>query len=75
MSLKLYRPVPGGLEPSPEAEGNWRRRLRSRRWRAARLDNPEATEASPYGAVFLFGGLAIATFVVLVLGYGIGLWA
>jgi hypothetical protein len=75
MSLKLYRPVPGGLEPNPDADRNWRRRLRSRRWRAARLDNPEALEASPYGAVLLFGSLAVLTFVVLVFGYGIGLWS
>ena len=74
MSLKLYRPVPGGLEPSPVEERDWRRRLRSPRWSAARLANPEAQEASPLGAVLLFGGLAAATFVLLVLGYATGFW-
>jgi hypothetical protein len=74
MSLKLYRPVPGGLEPSPVEDRDWRRRLRSPRWSAAPLANPEAQEASPLGAVLLFGGLAAVTFVLLVLGYATGFW-
>ncbi len=75
VSLKLYRPVPGGLEPSPVEPKDWRRRLRSPRWAVARLANPEAREASPLGAVLLFGGLAGATFVLLLLGYLTGFWS
>ena len=74
MSLKLYRPVPGGLEPSPVEGKDWRRRLRSPRWAAARLANPEGREATPLTAILFFGGLAAATFVLLVLGYATGFW-
>lgn len=75
MSLKLYRPVKGGLEPSPVEEKDWRRRLRSPRWSAARLANPEGREASPLGAALIFGGLAAGTFALLVLGYLTGFWS
>ena len=75
MSLKLYRPVPGGLEPTPVQDRNWRRRLRSRRWGAAALANPEIEAPRASGGVVLFGGLALLTFVMLVLGYGVGLWS
>lgn len=74
MSLKLYRPVTSGLEPSPVEEKSWRHRLRSSRWNAAPLENPEGREAGPLGAILLFGGLAALTFVLLVIGYGIGFW-
>jgi hypothetical protein len=75
MSLKLYRPVKGGLEPSPVEEKDWRRQLRSPRWSPAKLANPEASEASPLGAVLIFGGLAAGTFVLLLLGYATGFWS
>ncbi|CAN5612449.1 hypothetical protein BH20CHL6_BH20CHL6_12330 [soil metagenome] len=75
MSLKLYRPAPGGLEPSPVQDPNWRRRLRSRRWGAAPLANPEAPPTSAKGVALLFVGLAILTFVLLLIGYGTGFWA
>ena len=43
MTMKLYRPTPdGGLEPAPVEAKDHRRRLRSRRWDAAELANPEA---------------------------------
>ncbi len=74
MSLKLYRRSPRGLEPSTVEQTNWRARLRSRRWRAAELRNPEGAPPSPLAAVALFGFLAAATFVLLVLGYGSGFW-
>ncbi|MGH2407533.1 MAG: hypothetical protein ACRDF7_05560 [Candidatus Limnocylindrales bacterium] len=74
MSLKLYHPVPGGLEPRPPEGGDWRKRLRSPRWHVARLANPEAQDPSPALAVMFFGGLATATFVLLVLGYATGFW-
>lgn len=74
MSLKLYRPAPGGLEPRPAGARDWRRRLRSPRWKPASLENPEARLTSPIQAVLFFGGLAVATFVLIVLGYGTGFW-
>ncbi len=74
MSLRLYRPSPGGLEPGQPEPGDWRSRLRSRRWRSARLSNPEAVPVGPWSAILVFGGLAIATVVLLVIGYGSGFW-
>ncbi len=74
MSLKLYRPVPGGLKPRPPDDKNWRRQLRSRRWRAAPLENPEGKPLGPLAGVLFFGGLAALTFILLVLGYGTGFW-
>ncbi len=74
MSLKLYRPVPGGLKPGPSEPGDWRRRLRSRRWRVARLHNAERDPVGPLGGILFFGGLALLTFILLVLGYGTGFW-
>ncbi|HET7677343.1 MAG TPA: hypothetical protein VFK38_05780 [Candidatus Limnocylindrales bacterium] len=75
MSLKLYRPGPAGLEPAPTEHGDWRARLRSRRWRPARLANTEAVAVRGASAVLVFGGLALATFVLLFLGYLSGFWA
>lgn len=74
MSLKLYRPSRGGLEPSPVITRDWRRKLRSRRWRPAALENPEARLTTPLQAVLFFGALALLTFLVLVIGYGTGFW-
>jgi hypothetical protein len=74
VSLKLYRPARGGLEPSPGDQRNWRRKLRSPRWNAASLENPEARLTSPLQAALFFLGLGIFTFIVLVIGYGIGFW-
>ena len=74
MSLKLYRPVPGGMKPNPVETKNWRGRLRSRRWGAPPLANPEARPVRPVWGVVFFGALAVLTFVVLVLGYGSGFW-
>lgn len=75
MSLKLYRPTAAGLEPAPVEERNWRRRLRSRRWRAAPLANPEAAATSTRAVALVFVALLILTFVVLLVGYGSGFWS
>ena len=72
--LKLYRPVPGGLEPSPVEQKNWRGRLRSRRWAPAALENPEARPVGPLGGILFFGGLALLTLIVLLVGYGTRFW-
>ena len=74
MSLKLYRPGPGGLEPSSTVSEDYRSRLRSRRWRLPALRNPEGQPATAAGAIVLLGGLALLTFVILVAGYGSGFW-
>ena len=74
MSLKLYRPTPTGLEPSPVEQRTWRSRLVSRRWKPAALDNPELAPTSNRVAVLFWVGLAALTFVLLVVGYGSGFW-
>lgn len=74
MSLKLYRPSPDGLEPSPVEQRTWRSRLVSRRWKPAPLDNVEMEPTSSRVAVLLWVGLAALTFAILVAGYGLGVW-
>ena len=76
MTLKLYRPTPdGGLEPAPVEAKDHRRRLRSRRWNAGELANPEADTTNPWIAVAFIVALAALTFGVVVAGYAIDLWA
>jgi hypothetical protein len=72
----MYRPGPeGGLEAgAPEVE-DYRDQLRSRRWNAAPLENPEVEKTDPRIAVAALILLAVVTFVVIVAGYGVGLWS
>ena len=82
MSLQLHRPDgEGGLEPVPPAEADWRTQLRSPRWgsslerdRLPDLKNPEMNPTSRFRSVLFWLGLATVTFVILVLGYGVGFW-
>ena len=74
MSLRLYRPSPDGLEPTPVEVKTWRSRLRSRRWKPAQLDNPELAPTSQFLAVLFWLALGLITFVTVLVGYGIGLW-
>jgi hypothetical protein len=74
MSLKLYRPTPDGLEPNPVEQRTWRGRLVSRRWKPAQLANPEMRPTSNRVAVLFWVFLAAVTFVLLVAGYGLGIW-
>lgn len=82
MSLQLHRPDGrGGVEPRTVREPNWRRQLRSPRWGAARrsgrlpeMPNPEMNPTPTWVAVAFWLFLGIATFGVLVLGYGTGFW-
>ena len=74
MSLKLYRPTPNGLEPSPVEQRTWRSRLGSRRWSPAALENPEMAPTSTRMAVVFWLLLAVLTFGLLVVGYGTGFW-
>jgi hypothetical protein len=74
MTLRSYRPTPeGGLEPAPTAD-DYRTQLRSRRWNAAPLENPEVDKTNPWIAVGYIAALSAVTFVLLVLGYATGFW-
>jgi hypothetical protein len=81
MTLQLHRPDgEGGLEPRP-SEPDWQAQLRSPRWggglrrqRLPDLKNPEMNPTSSFMAVLFWLGLAVATFVLLVLGYGTRFW-
>jgi len=83
MSLQLHRPDERGvLKPEPGAPPDYREQLRSPRWgvalksgRLPALKNPEMRPSSRFIAVMFWVSLAVATFVLLVLGYGIGLWS
>ncbi len=75
MSLRVYRPdEQGGLEPTPVEQRTWRSQLVSRRWRPAALENPELQPTSSRAGVLFWLGLAALTFVLIVVGYGIGFW-
>ncbi len=54
---------------------DYRVQLRSRRWKAAQLKNPEVKQTDPRIAVLFIGGLAALTFLIMVVGYGIGFWS
>jgi hypothetical protein len=54
--------------------GDYRDDLRSRRWDAAPLRNPEVEKTDPRIAVAAIVILCAITLVVLVLGYGSGFW-
>ena len=82
MSLELHRPDgQGGLEPRGVPERDWRRQLRSPRWgkrlRGGRLPEHKNTAMEPTSRVMsllFWAGLAVATFVLLVVGYATGFW-
>jgi len=82
MTLQLHRPDgKGGLEVRTTRDRNWRNDLRSPRWgkalpkgRLPDFENPEMNPTSMLKATVFWLTLAIATFVVLVLGYGTGFW-
>jgi len=75
MSLKLYRPNPNGnLEPSPVEGRDYRRQLRSRRWKPAALANPDTQRTNPWITVLLIALILGGSSTVLVLGYWSGFW-
>lgn len=82
MTLQLHRPDgEGGLEPRPVTDQDWQNQLRSERWGSALpkdrlpdLKNPEMNPTSTLRSVLFWLALGVATFVVLVAGYGIGFW-
>lgn len=71
-----YRASAGnGLEPAREVE-DYRRRLRSRRWDAAPLRNPEVERSDPRIVVLAIVAMSLLTLLVLVVGYGVvELWS
>jgi hypothetical protein len=82
MTLKLHRPDgEGGLEPRQVVEPDWRSQLESPRWgtalehdRLPGLKNPEMNPTSRFRSVLFWLGLGVATFLLLVVGYGSGFW-
>lgn len=71
----LYRPDgQGGIEAAPPERVDYREQLRSRRWNAAPLENPEVEKTDPRIAVGAILLMAALTLVVLVVGYGVGIW-
>ena len=72
----MYRPAAeGGLEAAPPEQADYRDDLRSRRWDAAPLENPEVEKTDPRIAVAFILGLAVVTLLVLLAGYGLGIWS
>ena len=72
----MYRPGPdGGLEAGAPEVADYRDQLRSRRWDAAPLENSEVEKTDPRIAVGVLVLLAALTLVVLVVGYGVGIWS
>lgn len=75
MTLQLHRPDgQGGIEAAPPP-ADFRTELRSPRWNAARLANPEMNPTSRVRSALLWLVLAAATFVILLAGYGSGFWS
>jgi len=82
MSLELHRPDGrGGVEPQGTPAPDYRTQLRNPRWGAAlkrdrlpSLANPEMRPTGLVRSVIFWVSLAVLTFFVIVIGYGIGLW-
>ena len=72
----MYRPsAEGGLEAGAPESDDYRDQLRSRRWDAAPLENPEVEKTDPRIAVVALIVMAAVTFAIIVVGYGVGLWS
>ena len=82
MSLQLHRPDgQGGLEVRTPTAEDHRSTLRSPRWGAALKDgelpelrNVEMNPTSTARSVAFWVVLALITFVLIVAGYGTGIW-
>jgi hypothetical protein len=68
-------PETGVVRTERRVTGDYRDELRSRRWDAAPLRNPEVEKTDPRIAVAAIVILCVITLVVLVLGYGSGFWS
>ena len=67
------RSTAASWEPTADRP-DYRQLLRSRRWRAAPLRNPEAEKTDPRIVVAFIAALCTVTFLVLVAGYWTGFW-
>ena len=79
MTLQFHRPDgTGALIPTPPPgrgrANDWRKGLRSYRWRVAPLRNSEMNPTSTMAAVAFWVVLASLTMVLLLLGYGSHFW-
>ena len=82
MTLQLHQPDgEGGLEPRQVVEPDWRSQLESPRWGSAlerdrlpELKNPEMNPTSRMRSVLFWLALGVATFLLIVVGYGSGFW-
>jgi len=74
MTLQLNRPDgKGGIETvAPKKQ--WRTDLRSPRWNVSPLVNPEMNPTGTVRSVVFWVVLALATFILLLAGYGTGVW-
>jgi len=63
------------LPPASPRRGDYRDELRSRRWNAAPLRNPEVQKTDPRIAVAFIVVLCVITLVILVAGYASGFWS
>ena len=71
----MYRAsAEGGLKAVARDGSDYREQLRSPRWNAAPLENPEVEKTDPRIAVAAIVILSAITLVVLVLGYASGFW-
>jgi hypothetical protein len=75
MTLQLHRPDnQGALRPVTSDQADWRKGLRSRRWRVAPIRNTEMNPTSTPMAIAFWAALGILTFAILMLGYGTHFW-
>jgi hypothetical protein len=82
MSLQLHRPDgKGGLEVRTVTDRDWRNQLRSPRWgrslrknRLPLLENKEMDPTSSVRSVLFWLALGVLTFIVILGGYGVGIW-
>jgi hypothetical protein len=82
VTLQLHQPDgEGGLEPRQVVESDWRTQLESPRWGSALegdrlpdLKNPEMNPTSRMRSVLFWLALGVATFLLIVVGYGSGFW-
>jgi hypothetical protein len=82
MSLQLHRPDgKGGFDVRTGNDPAWREGLASSRWGASlkggklpNLSNPEMNPTSAARSVVFWVALAVVTFAIVMLGYGLGIW-
>ena len=71
----MYPPSPEeSLEAASKPSADYRDQLRSRRWNAAPLENPEVEKTDPRIAVAGILVLSAFTLIALVAGYASGFW-